>query len=173
MSMIDRELVIAVLGNKPGAFADLYGRHYGAVHRTVLAKIRNYHDAEDVAQAVFVEAHRTLGTLKDPERLAAWLHRIAVRRAVDWIRKQVRTRKTVDDYADKLHAAGTGRNRARKIAERTARAMAGLAPDQRRLLNDFHVSGYSLAELARRSHVPVGTVKSRLHTARKQALATA
>lgn len=168
MSIIDRELVHAALDN-PGAFAELYNRHYAAVHRTILAKIRDYHDAEDIAQSVFVEAYNTLTTLKDPERLGAWLHRIAVRRAIDWVRKQIRTRNTVDNYADTLRE--TGRNRAQKITTRAARLMARLAPDQRRLLSDFYVSGYSLAELARRNHIPVGTVKSRLHTARRQALA--
>lgn len=168
MSIIDRELVHAALDN-PGAFAELYNRHYAAVHRTILAKIRDYHDAEDIAQSVFVEAYHTLTTLKDPERLGAWLHRIAVRRAVDWIRKQIRTRHTVDDYTDTLREAGPGKHRAQKIADRAARALARLAPDQRQLLSDFYVSGYSLSELARRNRVPVGTVKSRLHSARRQA----
>jgi len=168
MSVLDRQLVHTALAD-PGAFAELYRRHYPAVHRTVLAKIRNYHDAEDVAQSVFVEAYNTLATLKDPERLAAWLHRIAVRRAIDWIRKQVRTRNTVDNYADTLR--GTGRNRKQRMADRAARLLAGLQPEQRRLLSDFYVSGYSLVELARRDHVPVGTIKSRLHKARRQALA--
>ena len=54
----------------------------------IFYRTRSREDAEDICQEVFLQAYRSLTKLKDPERFASWLFRIAVNRVNDYHRRQ-------------------------------------------------------------------------------------
>lgn len=69
--------------------------HYRYVFGLVHSKLRNYQDAQDVTQEVFVKAQKNWSTLRDPERPLPWLTQIAMRTATDQMRKRARHRRAV------------------------------------------------------------------------------
>ncbi len=69
----DASLVGAALTNGSEAFGPIVEQYRDAVFGIALARLRNFHEAEDVAQQVFIEAFERLDQLRKPARLAAWL----------------------------------------------------------------------------------------------------
>lgn len=68
-------------------FEKIYQTHVQAVLRYTLRMVGNRELAEDITSEVFLELYRNLDAI-DPERLPAWLFRVARNRAVDYWRKQ-------------------------------------------------------------------------------------
>ena len=101
----DQELYSAALEGGPEAFGPIVERYQDAVFGVVLVRLRNFHDAEDVAQQAFIEAFQRLDSLRDPTRLGAWLRSIAIHRAIDWIRGR-HGETTVDEVEDRPGCSG-------------------------------------------------------------------
>ena len=137
--------------------------------RVARGVLRNATDAEDVAQEALLRAYRRFTRLRDPSRFRAWLVRIAFRLALDQARS-VRRR----EQRETLWAVNTPRPTAEDIAvsnefgRQLEQAMESLPKKSRLVLLLASMDGHSLEEVAELLQVPVGTVKSRLHSARKQ-----
>lgn len=87
----------------------------------------SFHDAEDVAQDVFVETFQRLGALNDAGRLGPWLRSITIRRCIDGLRRRYRE-NAVDDAATDLPATRDPVNGADR-QELRERVLNGVAPD--------------------------------------------
>ena len=70
------------------AFQQLVTQLEPRVFRMIFYRTRSREDAEDICQDVFLQAYRSLKKLKEPERFASWLFRIAVNRVNDHHRRQ-------------------------------------------------------------------------------------
>jgi RNA polymerase sigma-70 factor (ECF subfamily) len=70
------------------AFQQLIQQLEPRIFRMVFYRTRSREDAEDICQEVFLQAYRSLQKLKEPERFASWLFRIAVNRVNDHHRRQ-------------------------------------------------------------------------------------
>lgn len=117
-------------------------------------------DGPDAAQETLVAVFRHLGSLRDPAALHGWVRRIAVREAMHLARARQRTRPVSD--LSELPAPGDV-EQATDIADLLTR----LAPEHRAMLILRDREGLSEAEAASLLDLPPGTVKSRLHRARK------
>ena len=129
--------------------------------------LRQREDAEDVAQEVLAKAFRGLRSLRDPARLRPWLVRAAFRRALDHRRGGVRRGRREERAAPPSLAALS------VSAELQARVFEALdaLPEKLRLVMVLSAfDGYDTREVASLLRVPEGTVKSRLHSARKALL---
>jgi len=84
----DRPLVDRCLRGDLKAFEELIARYQRAVFHIVLYKCRNYFDAEDLSQDIFLAAYRALSTLKDLDNFGGWLFGIAHNRANKWYQRQ-------------------------------------------------------------------------------------
>jgi RNA polymerase sigma-70 factor (ECF subfamily) len=84
----DRPLVEESLKGDLKAFEALVGRYQKAIFHIVLYKCRNYFDAEDLSQDIFLAAYRALPTLKDLDNFGGWLFGIAHNRANKWFQRQ-------------------------------------------------------------------------------------
>ena len=165
----DAALVAEALTPDAEQFGPIADRYRDAVFGIALARTGNFHDAEDVAQEVFVEAFQRLGALSNPERLGPWLRSITIHRCIDSLRRRYR-KLAAEHVAGKTPAklkarVETGRQ---DLRERVLAAIGQLSEAQRETTALFYVDGYSLEEVARIQEVPVGTVKRRLHDARKK-----
>ena len=89
-SLNDKELVTSALADPPGGFGPIIERYKDAVFGVSLARLRNFHDAEDISQQVFIEAFERLPDLKDPERLGPWLRTIAIHRSINHLKREKR-----------------------------------------------------------------------------------
>jgi len=153
----------------PEAFARIVQRYQDAVFGIALARLGNFHEAQDVAQQVFLDAFQRLGALRNAARLGAWLRSMAIHMSIDRIRRRTATMEIE-------HAAGCESSdpappvAAARTELRTAvlEAIARLSVPQRETTMLFYIDGYSVEKVAAIQEVPVGTVKRRLHDARQR-----
>ena len=141
-----------------------------AIYRLSYAIVGDEADARDATQETFIGAWRRIRELRDPDRFDAWLQRIAVNSARMTLRARGRRRVREIPSGD-VAALATAADRAapsvRSDADLLGAALGVLSTDQRTILVLHHLEGHGVAELAEILAVPVGTVKSRLHTARR------
>lgn len=153
------------------AFGELAAHYESAVFAIVLRRLRNRSEAAEVTQDVFMRALRKLDQLREPERFAGWLKRIAVRMSIN--RAVRRPRETM--YApETFDSVRTSPEQPLDRIERFERAgqvrdgLSQLRPMDRDTLLAFYFEGQSLKEMSDRFSSPVGTIKRRLHTARNR-----
>jgi len=79
----DEDLFMACASSEPGAFRLLVERHMRMVRRLALNVLGDAHEAEDVAQEVFVAVWKARLDWRPEARFSTWLHRVAVNKAID------------------------------------------------------------------------------------------
>ncbi len=160
----DAALVRRCLAGDGPATRELVERFEPDVRALCLRLLHHRHDAEDVAQEVFLRVFRSLRTWDDARPLRPWVLAIAVNRC----RTCLGRRGKGPELADYLHEtpdprpADDSRETVREIRE----AVDGLRADYRDVFVLFHESGQSYEEIAAVVGRPVGTVKTWLHRAR-------
>ena len=143
----------------------LVDQHASAVFR-LAAAIVGEPGAADVTQETFVTVWQQLPKLRRAEAFEAWLRRICVNRARNWVRSE-RRRPTPVSF-EMAEATSAGISDFRTVVEARAvlePAFERLNPDQRAVLALHYSLGYSIAEAADALGVPEGTAKSRLNAA--------
>ena len=143
------------------------------VFQIAFGVLNNPADAEEVAQDVFLQAHRKFAALHDPEKFRAWVSRIAFRLALNHQRAYRRqlSRDTAWQASDP-DVSNRGNNTAddRVLLGRLRDQIDRLPEKLRSVLLLCAVEGVDASEAAAILKIPAGTVRSRLHLARKQLL---
>ena len=138
--------------------------------RVALGVLRRREDAEDVAQDAFLRAHRAFSSLRDRDRFRAWLVRTAFRLALDRLRREKRRTRREDAVAleaGRLVASVEDEASRSQLRERVGEAVESL-PEKLRIVTVLAaIQEHDVAQVARLLDLPEGTVKSRLHLARK------
>jgi RNA polymerase sigma-70 factor (ECF subfamily) len=152
-----------------------FGRLVEQFERTVYAiclrRLSNPSEALELTQEVFLHVMRRIGQLREPERFAGWLRQVAARMAINRA-----TRRTAPPSVEAAVLEGAAGHRddpvesliARERAERLWDGLSKLKVMDREALVAFYIHGHSLVEIAERLDAPLGTIKRRLHTARKR-----
>jgi RNA polymerase sigma-70 factor, ECF subfamily len=139
------------------------------VYRVTMAILGDEADARDAAQETFVSAWRQIRTVRDPAKFDAWLQRVAVN-AARMAHRSRRRRGVREIPQARLSSApnpGPSADPAYADGRLLDAGLRALDVDQRSILVLHHLEGRSVSELAVIFDIPVGTVKSRLHTARR------
>jgi len=126
-------------------------------------------DAQDAVQAAIERALRHRGELRDPAKMSPWLNQIVVREAIrlDQRRRTWLGRLSAGPREIEVGSSDADPGRASAAASRAVRdAFDGLPVDQRVVVALHHYAGYSLAEAAEITGVPLETARSRLRLAR-------
>ena len=141
------------------AFGNFYRRQAASLHRFVRRCVGDPKASEDIVQETFLQLWQHPNGF-NPERgpLRAYLFGIAARRSADWWRHKPAEAALKPERPDNQY-------RSRMLVED---AFEKLDPDSRSLLWLREVEGYSYQELAEMLAIPVGTVRSRLYTARER-----
>ena len=166
----DRSLADRARHGDLGAFEELMHARIDAIYRLSYAIVGDEADARDATQETFIAAWRRIRELRDPERFDAWLQRIAVNSARMTLRARGRRRVReipAGDVAALASAADRRRRPSAPTRDLLGAALDRIPTDQRTILVLHHLEGHGVAELAEILGIPVGTVKSRLHTARR------
>jgi len=145
------------------AFAELVIRYKGHVFRHAFGMLGDRGEAEDAAQEIFTKAYFALGKLEDVHAFSSWLMRIASNYCKDKLKRRTRSIETKevldvtipDDSAGDLHL---------KLS--LQEALARLSADHKEILLLHDVQGFRYEEIAELTGIPMGTVKSRLFSAR-------
>lgn len=163
----DRSLVDRARHGDLDAFEEIVRARMDTVYRLSFAILGDEADARDAAQETFVLAWRKMRDLRDSTRFDAWLQRVTVNAAR--MTHRARRRRSVREIpSSRMAAAGHFTATAAPADARALdTALRELPVEQRSILVLHHLDGLDIAELADRLAIPPGTVKSRLHTARR------
>jgi RNA polymerase sigma-70 factor (ECF subfamily) len=165
------QLVRAAQSGQREAFGELFERFERQVFAVVLRRVGDYTEAQELCQDVFVQAMQKIDQLREPDRFGGWLRAIANRMAINRI---VRRRPEVAAEPESLAAACVDDRTplsAVLAGENCSQLHAGLARLRaldRETLVAFYVHGQSLLEMSAAFDAPLGTIKRRLHVARKR-----
>ncbi len=151
------------------SFGDRVAENQRRVFQIAYGVLGNRADAEEVAQEAFLRAYQKFRSLRDAEKFRAWVNRIAFRLALN---RQRGTRRRLDrDTA--WHSSGSetvdGAHSAeqRLLLEQLRIHIERLPEKFRRVLQLSIVEDMDSADVGAVLGIPEGTVRSRLHTARK------
>lgn len=169
--MSELSLVNAAQRGDRAAFGQLVVRYERAVYAVVYRRLNNHAEAQEVSQEVFVKAMTKISQLRHPECFGGWLRSAANRMAIN---RAVRRAPTVNAEPASLAATVAEGETPLSFAlksERKSQVRAGLKRLRkldRETLVAFYVEGQSLVEMSDNFNSPVGTIKRRLHVARKR-----
>ncbi len=163
----DANLVRRSAEGDPAAFVELAGRYRGSLAALIRRLVSSPEEAEDLLQEVLVQAWLSIGGLRDPERVQAWLLQMARNRCRDFHKSAERRESPTEarELEDHVNRYGRAAPREQPIAE-VREALEGLPSAQREIIELFYLHGLTMKEISARTALPVGTVKSRLFTAR-------
>ncbi len=165
------QLVTRAQSGDRTAFGELVQRFQPAVYAVAMARLRNQAEAQELAQEVFIHAMTKLEQLRDAQCFLGWLRQITVRMAINRLTRRGPVHGAEPEVLQSAPAVGDTPLEQIVRAEQRAEVLGGLkrlkAVD-RATLEGFYLQGRSLKQLSREFDVPVGTVKRRLHVARKR-----
>src|SRR5918999_929529 len=166
----DYELTKKAAEGDMKAFEELYQRHNRRVYSLCLRMTGNVVEAEDLAQEVFIQLFRKIGSFRGESAFTTWLHRLTVNQVLMHFRKRgVKMEQTTDDGETPVQIVrGTEDPNHMPVVDRIAldKAIAQLPPGYRTVFVLHDVEGYDHDEIARTLGVSEGTSKSQLHKAR-------
>jgi RNA polymerase sigma-70 factor (ECF subfamily) len=160
----DRELARRFAAREADSVRQLYARWGGPVLTVALGWLRDRDLAEEAVQETFVKAWRAAGTF-DPQRdLGPWLYTIARRVAID-LGRRARRRPATTPLTPTTPAPDGPTLDQTWEAWQVRSALRDLPEDERELIRLIHYVGLTQSQVAERTGVPLGTVKSRSHRA--------
>jgi RNA polymerase sigma-70 factor, ECF subfamily len=139
------------------------------VFQIAYSVLGNAADAEEVAQEAFLSAYQKFSQLRDAERFRAWVNRIAFRLALNRQRETRRqlARDTAWQSTQSEIADGARTAEDRLLAQQLRQSIAALPEKFRQVLQLSVVEDMEATDVAVVLGIPAGTVRSRLHTARR------
>ncbi len=157
----DLQVLARCRAGNEDAMAIVIAKHRRRLIRIAANVLRDRHEAEDVAQEAFIKGFRQLGRLRDDRAFASFLYRITVRLCMD----KLRGRRAQPAIVDSPQASGEREVETKILAHDL---LDRLSPDLKMTLVLREMEQLSYEEVAVVMGVPVGTVRSRLHTARER-----
>ena len=182
--MADSDLIAQAAAGDHSAFHLIVERHRSMVYRVAYQFAGNHHDAEDIAQEVFIKVYRSLDRFRQDAQLTSWMYRIVMNACIDHRRRhspaaaapfgeeaELKMLNTPEESPDPETRAYAG-----ELGEVLDAEIKRLPPGQRIVFVMRHHQGLKLGEIASALGLAEGTVKRQLHAAvhrLRQALTTA
>jgi RNA polymerase sigma-70 factor (ECF subfamily) len=178
--MDDGHLIPRAAAGDRAAFRALVERHRAMVYRIAFQFAGNHHDADDIAQEVFIKVFRSLGGFRQDAQFTSWLYRIAMNACIDHNRRHEAARLSATAGgrgSDGVGAEGAIVNvpadtpgpeewaYAGELGEVLRGEIAKLPPRQRLIFTMRHFEELKLGEIAESLDLAEGTVKRQLHAA--------
>ncbi len=164
----DAQVVRDVLDGDRDAYRLLVRRYGDALHAHALGMVGSQDVSADLVQDALVTGYRKLASLRDPDRVGAWLFRILANRARDHIRS-ARRREVSSHVLPEIPGNRRDPEEEASDAEvhgRVQRALERLTPEQREAFVLKHVEGRSYEEIAAVMDLSVAALKMRVYRAR-------
>jgi len=184
VGIADEQLVTKALGGSQAAYREIVRRYERPVYNLVARMVRNRELAEDLSQDAFVKAFSRLETFHpDQGKFSNWLFKIAHNTTLDHLRRGAVSTvplESQDDTGDGLHAILADPTQASPLeaavagglSEALSAALDRLRPEYREVIVLRAQEGLAYDEIAEVTGLPLGTVKTYIHRARKEMAAT-
>lgn len=162
----ERLLVLRCQTGDAIAFEELVLLYQPRLRYFLRGLLRSDHDVDDHLQEIWIDVYRGIGRMKEPSAFAAWLYRIARNRAFRVLRKRRQPTCSIDDID--LAAKGDEEPHwSAEDAEYIHAALDSLEPEHREVLLLRFIEEMSYEDIARVIDCPIGTIRSRLHYAKR------
>ena len=177
----DVELIRKWKEGDEDAFSAMYERYRQTAMRTAWLLCHNLADSEDIVQETFVQCYFHIQELKDESRFRPWMLKCLVRTGWKLMKKQ---KKEMPEEQMELHlereryleSTFSGKTSGEPLEEAIAREFSGeltkavrrLSEKHRLVIVIYYYDELSVHEIAKITGCLEGTVKSRLHFARRQ-----
>ena len=173
----DVDLIQRILSGDESAFTALVEKHRKWIHSLAWREIGDFHAAQEITQDTFIQAFKSLPNLRDPNRFSGWLHVIAKRQCIEWLRRKPIMMQSLDampetelerlSYARYLEEERTqaSTDGLREVVERL---LQKLPVNERSVMVLHYYKGLTCEEVSALLDVSLNTVKSRLYRARKR-----
>lgn len=155
-------------------FNYVYGETYNFVYSRARLAINDEQEVQDLIQEVYVAAYRNIESLKNADSLYAWLNTITMRQGASMIRRKKKhvllseekqgMFEEIPDESVELENDVVTRENAGILKE----LLEKLSPEQKSAVVAFYYDGLKVEQIAELTGTSTGTVKSRLHLARKR-----
>ena len=153
------------------SFKELFEHFHGKTYAAVMALVRHRQWAEDLTQEAFIRAYRRLDTLREPTKFGPWVAMIATNLARDALKRETKYVLTSDPLAGKSNAPEVSVEEQVLRNESSAwirEALEELTHDQYQVIILFYYYDQKVEDIARIMGTTPGTIKSRLHRARRK-----
>jgi RNA polymerase sigma-70 factor (ECF subfamily) len=182
-ALSDHELVALAQKGSEKAYRELLGRYQRPVFSLIYRMLRDREQAEDLAQETFVRVFNHIDRYDPKYKFSSWIFKIATNLTIDHIRKKEVATVSIDGSryavtADEIEAstitvASGDENpeellEAKELGESIEQAIGGLRAEYRTAILLRHVEGREYQEIADIMSLPLGTVKTFIHRARKE-----
>ncbi len=181
MSELERSLLRRLRDRDERAFRELIEAHRDRVFNITFRMLGNKHEAEDVAQEVFITVFKTIETFREESKFSTWLYRVTVNHCKNRIKYLARRHDQNRDELDDTHTEGVNGAPVAPPPSTPDRALEGvqmekllqeaiakLDEEHREVVVLRDVEDLSIEEICEITGLPSGTVKSRLHRARNE-----
>ena len=166
------ELVSRVINGDKQAFEEIYQATYRQVYYTCMSFLKNEQNAQDIMQDTYITALTHMQQLDNPERITAWLNRIAVNKCKDFLakympeefREEVIERDVLEENDNFLPENYVTNSEKRKIVLEIMQEELSAVQYQTIIL--YYYDEMSVSEIAACMNCPEGTVTYRLSSAR-------
>ena len=168
----DQQLIEHVLEGDVNAFAQLVEKYKHMVYTVAFRMVRQHEDAEEIAQDVFLSAHRNLKKFKRKSKFSTWLYRIVYNKSLDYLKVNRKITVTTLDSLD-LNMVMT-ENTIIKGIELNERgiiikeALKELSPQDNALMVFFYFEELSLKEISKITGIKENAIKVRLYRSRQR-----
>ena len=162
------------------ALAPLVEKYKRMVYRLAMQITKNHADADDVMQETFIKVYRSIRTFRKDAAFETWLYRIAVNEALNFVRRRERQRASALETTSESEYETMARYRAQiandphvhaekvELRQHVTAAVNSLSLKHRTVVILHEFEGLTHAEIASILNCSEGTVRSRLHYARKK-----
>jgi RNA polymerase sigma-70 factor (ECF subfamily) len=153
----------------------LFKTHHDRIYRYLLSLVHNPSEADDLTQDTFLRAYSHRDSLRDPNAIRGWLYRIATRVCLDHLRQRVaQVSLDGEEGGQSAHSVPSTSPSALEITERqetaacVQRCLDFLSDSYRAVILLHEAHSLTAPEIAELLGESVGTIKIRLHRARRK-----
>lgn len=177
---LDWALVQRVQSGEVAAFDRLVRKYRGSLFSIIYNMTGNREDASDITQEVFIKAFQSIKRFRGRAAFFTWLYRIAVNTSITFIKKSKKQRFIHYESIDETMVSGeileflTAKTKTEKgallneLQEKLNDALQKLSPKHRLAIILHEIEGMNHKAIAEIMKTSEGTVRSRLHYAKKQ-----
>lgn len=169
----EQQLIKLVQGGKTEAFGELVQQHMKPAYYLALGMTGSHDDAMDLSQTAFVKAFRAINTFDPSKKFSTWYYQILRNLFLNFLRDNKRHARPFSKSQVPIENIPDLSNNAEEDVERQEikdviwQALNSLKPHEREIIIFKEFQDMSYQDIAEVLNCPIGTVMSRLYTARK------
>ncbi len=177
VSKIDRKTLVELQSGNISCFEEVLCAYEQPVLNYIYRIVGQRQDAEDLTQEAFIHLYENISKIAPDNNFKAWLYRIATNTVLNWLRKKNRIKEvpiifeaTGEENINEIALIDEFQSQAIKNIENTediSKALDCLRPIHKSLIILFYYHEFSYREIAYILSLPIGTIKTNLHKARK------